>query len=688
MRLLFEIGMEELPARFLKQALNDLKHNLETKLETERIKFDEIKTYGTPRRLILDVHNLAEKQEDLDLVNMGPAKSVAYVNGELSRAGLGFAKSQGIEPEQLEIVETPKGEYIAARKFMEGRETKELLSEILKSLVLELNFPKSMKWADKKLRFARPVQWFLALCDSEVIPFEIEGITSGNRSRGHRFFGKAFEVSNIDEYFTKIRENNVIIDLDERRALVKDLVAKCAEEGEQVHIEDELLDEVTNLIEYPCPIVGTFNSDFLEVPQEVLIISMQVHQRYFPILDNNGKLLPKFVVVRNGVESSDYVRKGNEKVLSARLADARFFYQEDLKHPLADNVEKLKTVVFQKDLGTIYQKIERSREIANYLVDVLGCADRREDVLRTVYLAKADLVSNMIGEKEFTKLQGFMGADYALKSGENEKVSLGIKEHYYPRFQGDLLPTEMEGIIAGISDRLDTLVGCFGVGVIPSGSKDPFALRRAALGIVNVIINSKLNISLKALVNRSLDTLQADGVLKRDRAEVEAEVLEFFKQREINIFGDMGFSKDVIDAVLNRDYDNIVEALERVKTLEAFAKEKEFGELLPVLKRVGNISKDHRDMTVDTTLFKEEIEKELYNFSMNLSEKVEEALANKDYSKYLKEITTGKDIINNYFDKTIVMDKDETIKNNRLSQLRFLTDIFSKMADLNQIEER
>lgn len=688
MRLLFEIGMEELPARFLKQALNDLKHNLETKLETERIKFDEIKTYGTPRRLILDVHNLAEKQEDLDLVNMGPAKSVAYVNGELSRAGLGFAKSQGIEPEQLEIVETPKGEYIAARKFMEGRETKELLSEILKSLVLELNFPKSMKWADKKLRFARPVQWFLALCDSEVIPFEIEGITSGNRSRGHRFFGKEFEVSNIDEYFTKIRENNVIIDLDERRALVKDLVAKCAEEGEQVHIEDELLDEVTNLIEYPCPIVGTFNSDFLEVPQEVLIISMQVHQRYFPILDNNGKLLPKFVVVRNGVESSDYVRKGNEKVLSARLADARFFYQEDLKHPLADNVEKLKTVVFQKDLGTIYQKIERSREIANYLVDVLGCADRREDVLRTVYLAKADLVSNMIGEKEFTKLQGFMGADYALKSGENEKVSLGIKEHYYPRFQGDLLPTEMEGIIAGISDRLDTLVGCFGVGVIPSGSKDPFALRRAALGIVNVIINSKLNISLKALVNRSLDTLQADGVLKRDRAEVEAEVLEFFKQREINIFGDMGFSKDVIDAVLNRDYDNIVEALERVKTLEAFAKEKEFGELLPVLKRVGNISKDHRDMTVDTALFKEEIEKELYNFSMNLSEKVEEALANKDYSKYLKEITTGKDIINNYFDKIIVMDKDETIKNNRLSQLRFLTDIFSKMADLNQIEER
>ncbi|MGL5971137.1 MAG: glycine--tRNA ligase subunit beta [Cetobacterium sp.] len=690
MRLLFEIGMEELPARFLVQTLKEMKENLEGKLNDRRVKFEEIKTFGTPRRLIVLVEGLSETQEDLDMLNMGPAKQVAFAeNGEISRAGLGFAKSQGVEATDLEIIETPKGEYIAVRKFMKGETTKNLLSGLLKELVVEINFPKSMKWGEKNLKFARPIQWFLALVDKEVVQFEIEGIKSGNSSRGHRFFGENFEISTIDEYFEKIKQNNVIIDIEERKDLIKKLIKEnCEGANEQVLIDDELLKEVANLVEYPFPIVGTFNSDFLEVPQDVLIISMQVHQRYFPILDLDGKLLPKFVVVRNGIEDSEHVRKGNEKVLSARLADARFFYHEDLKKPLMENVEKLKQVVFQKDLGTIYNKIERSQNIADYLIESTGMEARKETIQRTLLLAKADLVSNMIGEKEFTKLQGFMGADYALKSGESELVSKGIEEHYYPRYQGDLLPKGIEGIIAGISDRMDTLCGCFGVGIIPSGSKDPFALRRSALGIVNIILDSNLNISLKSLVGRALSALEETGVLKRNKTEVLNEVLEFFKQRALNVFTEMGYSKDIVSAVVDKSFDNLVDTLLRIKAVDEFTKMDSFNNLVSLMKRVGNISKGFDGITINSDLLAEEVERELFKKSQEVSKVVEDMLTSKNYIGYLNTILSTEDVINRYFESIMVMDKDETIKNNRLSQLNYIAIIFNKMVNLTLIEEK
>lgn len=690
MRLLFEIGMEELPARFLVQTLKEMKENLEGKLKDKRVKFDEIKTFGTPRRLVILVEGLSETQEDLDILNMGPAKQVAFgENGEISRAGLGFAKSQGVEATDLEIVETPKGEYIAVRKFLKGEATKTLLSDLLKELVLEINFPKSMKWGEKKLRFARPIQWFLALVDEEVVEFEIEGIKSGKTSRGHRFFGSNFEVNTVDEYFEKIKENNVIVDIEERKNLIKTLIKEnCEDANEKVLIDEELLNEVTNLVEYPYPIVGTFNSDFLEVPQDVLIISMQVHQRYFPILDSEGKLLPKFVVIRNGIENSDQVRTGNEKVLSARLADARFFYHEDLKKPLIENVEKLKNVVFQKDLGTIYNKIERAQKVAEYLVDTIGMEERKENVLRTLLLSKADLVSNMIGEKEFTKLQGFMGADYALKSGEDEAVAKGIEEHYYPRYQGDVLPKGIEGIVAGICDRLDTLCGCFGVGIIPSGSKDPFALRRAALGIVNIILEANLNISLEALVEKSLSTLEESGVLKRDKTEVKTEVMDFFKQRALNVFTEIGYPKDVVSAVVDKNYDNLVETLLKIKSVDEFTKMDSFNNLVALMKRVGNISKGFAGDIVDPSLLKEEVEKELFEKTNEVSRLAEEKLNEKDYIGYLNTILTTEDVINRYFESIMVMDKDESIKNNRLSQLNVIGDIFNKIVNLTLIEEK
>lgn len=688
MRLLFEIGMEENPARFLVNALNSLKSNLEKKLKDERIKYDEIKTFGTPRRLVLLIEGLSENQEDLNVTNMGPAKRVAFnEDGTLSKAGLGFAKSQGVEADKVEIVETPKGEYIAVKKFSKGVETRELLSDLLKSLVMELEFPKSMKWADRKFKFARPIQWFVALADTELVSFEIEGIKSGLESRGHRFFGERFTVSSVDEYFTKIRENNVIIDIAERKQMIRDMIkTNCTSEGEVVLIHDHLLDEVTNLVEYPYPIVGDFDPNFLEVPQEVLIISMEVHQRYFPILDTNGKLLPKFVVVRNGIDYSEKVKLGNEKVLSARLADARFFYQEDLKHPLSDNIEKLKTVVFQKDLGTIFAKMQRVSKIADLVVDRLGYADSRENIQRTISLCKADLVSNMINEKEFTELQGLMGADYALKNGEKETVSQGIEEHYFPRFKGDKLPTTKEGIVAGMCDRIDTLVGCLGVGIAVTGSKDPFALRRAALGIVNVILNSKLQLSMKELVEKSIEVLANDGVLKKDKVALEKEVLEFLKQRVINVFTDMGYRRDIIASVVEVSWDDVIDAEERIVILSEENKKENFKNIVALIKRVGNIVKSHSSADVQESLLKEDAEKALYKFVNELTIKVEKEVSSKNYRGYLESILNGEEIINNYFNSVMVNDKDETIKNNRLSQLRKLDILFEAIANLELME--
>lgn len=688
MNILLEIGLEEIPARFLKPSLDDIKAYVEKELKEERISFEGLSTKGTPRRLVLEVNGLAAKQENLDEINIGPSKSVAFNDdGQPTKACLGFAKSQNVEVSDLEIIDTGKGEYIGVKKFVEGKKTEEIIPSILKNLILSLNFPKSMRWGTKKFKFVRPLRWILALADKEIISFEVEGIKSSNITRGHRFFGESeFSVNSIAEYYEKIRKNYVIVDIKERKeSILKQINDRCVKNGEKVHTEEWLLDEVTNLVEYPYPLVGSFNTEFLEVPQEVLIISMQVHQRYFPILDENGKLLPKFVVVRNGIEDSELVKKGNETVIGARLSDARFFYNEDLKKDMEEFVENLKTVVFQKDLGTIYAKVERSKKIAEHLVKELN-SEKLDSVLRTVHLAKADLMTNMIGEKEFTKLQGFMGHQYAMVAGEDKNVALGIEEHYLPRFQGDILPKTFEGAITGISDKVDTLVGCFGVGLIPSGSKDPYALRRATLGIVNVMLNSKLNISIKALIEKSLEIYEEKAILKTAKEQVFSDVYEFFKQRVINLLTEKGYKKDIVNAVVNVSFDNVVEVENKVQTLEKVSIEPEFQEIVNLLKRVGNIIKDTKEAPLNKELLKEEAEIALYNFAKDFENKATIELENNNYEKYLKNILAGKEIINKFFDAVMVMDKDEAIKNNRIALLKTLDIAFKAVADIKVID--
>ena len=688
MNVLLEIGLEEIPARFLKPSLEDMKNYIEKELKEQRIAFENVITNGTPRRLILEIKGLAAKQENLDEVNIGPSKNVAFdAIGQPTKACLGFVKSQKVEVSDLDIIDTGKGEYIAVKKFLEGKNTEILLPEILKGLILNLSFPKSMKWGTKKFKFARPLRWILALVDNKVVSFEVEGIESSNTTKGHRFFGQPeFTVDSIEDYYKKIRENYVLIDIEERKAsIVKQIEDRCVKNNEKVHIEDWLLDEVTNLVEYPYPLVGSFNTEFLEVPQEVLIISMQVHQRYFPILDENGKLLPKFVVVRNGIEESEHVVRGNETVIGARLSDARFFYNEDLKKDMEEFVESLKTVVFQKDLGTIYAKVDRSKALAEYLIKELK-SDKLDSVLRTVHLSKADLMSNMIGEKEFTKLQGFMGHQYAMIAGEDKNVALGIEEHYLPRFQGDSLPTTFEGAITGIVDKVDTLVGCFGVGLKPSGSKDPYALRRATLGIVNVLLNSKLSISIKGLIEKSLEIYEVQDILKASKSEVFADIYEFFKQRIINVFTDKGYKKDIVNAVVNVNFDNLVELEHKVQTLEKVSIEPEFNEIINLLKRIENIIKDSKNSEINKELLKDEAEIALVNFAEEFNLKAQTELSNNNYEKYFKDILAGKTIINNFFESVMVMDKDEAIKNNRIAILKSLDNAFKQVADIKVID--
>lgn len=653
MRLLFEIGVEELPSRYVLKASKDLLENLKKELNKERIKFSGDVEFNSPRRMAVYISEISEKQDDFYEKKMGPSVSVAYKDGILTQAAKGFIQSQGLTENDIKIEKTDKGEYIYVEKNLKGVYTKDIISDILVRTIKSIEFDKNMKWGKRSFRFARPIKWILATLDDEVIEFEFEGVKSGNRTRGMRLYGNQdILISDSSKYESELLKEYVVVDPIKRRQMVIDSVKNnCENDGDKAIINDYLLDEVYNLVEYPFAIKGEFNKDYLKLPEDIITITMETHQRYFPVKDSNGNLVNKFILIRNAPEFSELVKKGNEKVIEPRLSDAKFFFDEDLKIKLDDMVEKLKQVTFQKDMGTIFDKIERSTKIAKYLIDDLSLSNE-EDILRTIYLAKADLVSNVISEKEFTKLQGFMGSVYAKHEGEKENVSKGIFEHYLPRYQGDILPETIEGAIASISDKLDTVIGCFAVGLIPTSSKDPYALRRATQGIVLTAINSGLNFDYIKLINKAYEIFSSDKKVLNENTVKN--VVDFFKLR-LEAQLQTRFSKNLISYQINKE-SKIINLVSKIEYLEKLSKTDDFEILINLIKRLKNISKNI-DKEVNVSLFNKKEEKNLYEITSKLKGNIED----------INILLEHKDIINNFFENVIINDSDENIRNNRLA---------------------
>lgn len=681
--LLLEIGVEELPSRFGQTTLDQIENNLSKLLKEERINFDNIEKYATPRRLTFVIKNLADKATDLEEEVKGPAKKIAVdADGNFTKPALGFMKSKGLDPENVYFKQLGNAEYLFGTIKQEGKHTSEVLKNIVPEAIKNVTFPKAMRWGGKNMRFARPIRWMVALLNNEVLDIDLEGIKSSNITRGHRFLGeKEFEVNSVEEYFEKLDKNFVVLDQHKRKEMIRDQAVEVAKSlGGEVELDEDLLEEITFLVEYPTAFYGEFDEEYVKLPKEVVTTPMKEHQRYFPVL-KDGKLLPNFIAVRNGDSNRiDLVKAGNEKVLRARLADALFFYHEDTKKPLESFVDKLQTVVFQAKLGTVYDKTLRIEKLSQVILNELNMTESKENTLRAAKLCKADLVTNMVFE--FTELQGIMGRDYAQVSGENEEVCQGIFEHYLPRFAGDILPETNTGIALSIADKLDSIAGFFAIGIKPSGSQDPYALRRQALGILSILLDRKLSVNLNNLINAALDNYSN---LEFNKEEVASQIVEFFVERVKNLFKDLGIRYDVIDAVLNNNLDDISDIHTRALELNRWLQKDELVEMLTAFNRVSTLAEKATTDIVKEDLLKEDAEIKLYNGFKEIKSNVESLLLDKKYNEALDAFATLRPLVDNLFDNVMVMDKDEAIKENRLGLLKQIYSTMLTICDLSKI---
>ncbi len=682
--LLLEVGTEEVPAGFLPGALAGLRDLCEERMKEERLAFETVETFGTPRRLILHVEGISEQQEDLNKTVMGPAKSVAFdAEGNPTKAAMGFARGQGIDVEDLAIQETSKGEYISAVKKEFGLPALDVLQKILPPMITSLQFPKSMRWGSGTLRFARPIHWILALYNEEVIPFEVDGIKSGNLSRGHRFMSPgSYTVHSIKSYKALSRDHALMFNPDDRRKEIEKQIQEIEKEvGGRVIPDEGLLEEVVYLVEYPTALCGSFEKGFLSLPRQVLITSMREHQRYFSMENDQGDLIPHFITVSNTrPKDTSAIVAGNERVLRARLTDGLYFYKTDCKRSLYEYVEDLKGVTFQEKLGTLFEKVERIVELATWLSKEKGLADP-DLASRAALLCKADLCTEMVGE--FPTLQGEMGREYALLSGEPEQVSRAIEEHYRPRYAGDLLPVTPEGSVVSLADKIDTIAGCFGVGLIPSGSEDPYALRRQTLGIVTILLEKGYPVSLHDMIDQAMNFLS--GKISRDSSEVKTEILDYFKGRLSGLLISHGHRYDTVEAVLETGFDQVPNVMARVEALSAFRKETLFEPFTVVCKRAMNIIKENKDCDVDQSLLKQECEKSLYQAILQSEEQVQALVPAGKYEDALKEVASLRSPIDEFFDGVMVMDEDQKIRRNRLNLLTRIAVLVSGIADFSRI---
>lgn len=709
-KLLFEIGTEEIPAKFMPGILKQLKELASAKMQELRIPFEDITVYGTPRRMAFIAGGVAETQADVVVEAKGPSVKIAYVSGAPSKAAQGFARSQGVDVKDLVV----RDNYVYAVKHLAGQPVVELLPGLLMDILTSLSFPKTMRWADYEFRFVRPIRWMVALFGDQIIPVEICGVKSGKFSMGHRFMQQslkaaaesqgllsaalskvgnkvysalagvkgAVEIPSAGDYKKVMYDNFVMVDQDERRALIlqqiKDL---AAQNGGEAEINQDLLEEVNYLVEWPTALCGKFEEKFLSLPKECIITPMREHQRYFPVLDEDGNLLNKFITVRNGgSEHLDIVTHGNERVLRARLSDAEFFFNEDRATKLEDRLEKLKTVSFQEGLGNMYDKSERLVKMAEMLRFAINTPVEEEELRRCALLCKTDLVTGMV--IEFTELQGVMGREYALLDGEKPEVATGIFEHYLPRFAGDALPATTIGRIVGIGDKLDNICATFSRGLAPTGSQDPYALRRQALGVINILLDANYHISLAKIIAGTLYLLD---IKPEETGKLVPQIMEFFKQRLRNLLMDQGIRYDVIDAVFaDKRNDDMVDLAVRCKALAAYVEAGNAEPLVQVSVRVSNLCKKiEKEVAISGALFKDESENKLHEVVAAVSKEIIPEIVLYDYAAVLKAGEKVIEPVNTFFDNVMVMDEDENVKNNRLAMLEEVRGIVNAVGDLS-----